>query len=182
MSSESVRIYNDPAALAFSKSLRDPRARGGLICLHRTLLKCFYSVSAKENIRPVPTAPLDELVLYQAVAELFSRWDGAVMEKPPIADNDRKLVNLDRALAFAHSARSQRVRLGLENLITVFLGMHLPSEARIDVLFCCRLLYPCLENDEVFSNILNGAIVEDYDRLENDYDYWLNAWFGPRSE
>jgi hypothetical protein len=179
MSSEELRIYNDPAALVFYQGLRDRSARGALISVHHILLEYSYPQSDKKRLFPGPAAPLDELVLYQAVAELFSRWDGTGIDKPRIPDNDHKVLNMDHALAFAQSVESDRARLGLHNLIVVFLGMQLPNDARVDLLFCCRLLSRCFQDEAVFSNIMSGAIAEHQDRLENDQDYWLNTWFGP---
>jgi hypothetical protein len=173
-----LAVYQSPEAYRFIDSVKNAQARGALGCVHQALLECYGFNFGLLAERIVPDEPIDLLVFAEAIVRTFTEWSDTLIERPSSPNIEQRILNKDKAMSYIDSLASQRARNALRNFVTHLFSMNVPQAGpKIDLFFCCRLLAACVADPQVLSSILDGSLAQHNDRLRNDYEYSLNAWF-----
>jgi hypothetical protein len=158
---QSVAFDHHLEAQRYADTVSDSRARAALRVIHNMILE-----SAGWDLRVLPeryqpTATLDVLLLYRAVARLFVAWTERPRNLPDSPGTRDRLALLDEAESLVHATTTERVRVGLSNFISILLASPIPSGQTVDVLFCCRLVSVLLSFPGLLDRILSGEAEKD---------------------
>lgn len=141
------------------------------MCLHEAVLECCLGRVDSQSENIVAANPVDLLVLYKAVASLFSNWEQALPDISFPLDLPH-FLNIPEANDNAKHHANPRVREGLRRFGVALQLEVADKQAPIDLLFAYRLITSCLDSDTTYLNIMSGRLGEVLLKSRKDPLIW----------
>jgi hypothetical protein len=172
--------YNAVEALEFLWTVKDAAARGALGIFHAACLEASGVVPLSWlRERLVTEKPVDLLLLYEAVATTFERWDGVSMAEQVEPDTTKSNIMYSEEIRLcAKTVKSGLLRSALGRFMRAICSKQLSTNVCMDLNFACRLFVECFRNEEIIKNIVCGNTARDHDRLAHDRGPWTELWTG----